>query len=458
MWEWLADRIGIVRLRQLLERVRHRLAFVPLVMTAVSVVAAQLFLLLDRSIGDKVLPGLFSTTVESARAILGTIAGGLITAFTLLISMMLVAVQLASGQFSPRSMRNWLSDTTLQRTVGVVMATTVFCLLGLRSARDFGDEAIIPNITVIVAVLAGIVSLVMVVRAVDHVTSNLQIGTVVRRICNETLTVIATASETHENPDIVAEARGEQPFPPIPTSAVVVESDRGGWVQQIDTAALTGALPRGSTAWVPVVYSDFVPIGSPLAWIEIPEPTLADATPEGHEDPEDEPDEDESLGSRVRSAFAIGDSRTMQRDIGFGLSQLADIAVRALSPGINDPQTAQDVIRHLGEVMLALWSHDEAPSRTSEDGRTIHHRAAGHGAHLRTAFDPIRHYGRSDPAVMLRLGLTIVDVAREVVRRKLPGSIQPLETFLDDVRTGCDDAQWLSREREAMQAVSISSD
>lgn len=443
MRSWLTRRVGVVRLRQIVDEARHRLAFVPLAMTLVAVVASQVTLLIDRAIDDGDLPGPLVTTVDGGRAILATIAGGLITAFTLLVSMMLVAVQLASGQFSPRTLRNWLGDATLRRAIGLVMATSVYCLLALRSIRQVGEDAFTPHLTVIVAVLLGVASLVSVVRAVDHVTKNLQVGTVAQRITDETIGVIESVagSFASEDPTVApATARARRPTGAagaVPESAIVVEADRSGWVQQIDAVALAEALPEGSTAWIDVVHGAYVLRGAPLLRVDL-----------GADD--DDPDE---LGGRIRSSFAIGESRTMQRDIGFGIAQLADIAVRALSPGVNDPQTAQDVIRHLGDVAVALWSFDEDPSVTVEAGRTIHRITTGHTEYLRAAFDPIRRYGRTDPAVMVAMARTIAEVRNEAVRRALPGPGAPLDEMLVEIAESADAATWLDRERDELLRV-----
>jgi uncharacterized membrane protein len=475
---WLAERIGIVRVRQLIEEFQHRLAFVPLVMTFVAVIASQLILLIDRRISDggNDLPALLATTIDSARAVLGAIAGGLITAFTLLVSMMLVAVQLASGQFSPRAMRNWLSDTVLRRTVGLVLATTVFCLLGLRSARDLGDDSIVPNVTVVVAVVLGVACLVAVVRAVDHVTTSLQISTVAKRISDETIAVIEAAGRRHggASPRVTPAARRaplergsyertRPEHPPIPAHAIVVEAGRCGWVQQIDATSLAEALPSESSAWIVVTHGAYVTSNSPLAWVELPSDrgnqrsdthrdTHSDQEPDQHDDQAEEQHAD-AIASGVRAAFALGDSRTMQQDIGFGIAQLADIAVRALSPGINDPQTAEDITRHLAEVLLALWAHDDEPSIVEEDGRTIRSEPAEKREHLLAGFDPIRRYGRSDPKVMLTLLRTVIEMRSEVIRRELPGPIKPFEDLVDDLVTTVDDTTWLERERLELRRV-----
>ena len=102
----------MVRLRQALDRLGHRLGFIPLVAIAAAVVAAQVMLAVDARLDDSDLPRVLETTVGSGRAILTAIAGGLISSVTLLLSLTLVAVQLASSQFSPRTLRNWTGDRT----------------------------------------------------------------------------------------------------------------------------------------------------------------------------------------------------------------------------------------------------------------------------------------------------------------------------------------------------------
>ena len=121
-----------VRLRQLLDQARHRLLFLPLLFVVAGIALSQSMLRIDRSWGDDDVPDILRTTVDSARSILTAISGGLITSITLLLSMMLVAVQLASSQFSPRTLRNWIGDRSQQAAIGFVLGTTVYCLLILR--------------------------------------------------------------------------------------------------------------------------------------------------------------------------------------------------------------------------------------------------------------------------------------------------------------------------------------
>jgi uncharacterized membrane protein len=212
----------------------------------------------------------------------------------------------------------------------------------------------------------------------------------------------------------------------IPDGAIAVVAPTAGWVQQIDVPTVLAALGAGSTGRVVVPLGGFATTDSPLLWVSSPDDDVdADALLEG---------------------FALGDTRTMQQDVGFGLIQLTDIAVRALSPGINDPSTANDIIVHLGNVLTALWERPIAAARTTEDGRTVISPPVGHANHLRRALDPIRRYGRADPLVTTTLMRMLGSLRAETLRRDLPGPIEPIETFIRDTLASADRSGWSTSE------------
>lgn len=448
VYQRLRNALGIVRLRQLIDQIRHRLSFIPGLYVIGAFLVAQLTLLIDRELSDEEFPQFLTTTVDSARSVFAAIAGGLITSITLLLSMMLITVQLASSQFSPRSLRDWLGDTYLKHTIGLALGTTVFSLVALRSTRSFGENGgeIVPHTSVILAVVLGVVSLFGVVRSVDHITQSLQIGSVARRIALSTIGVIETGDEVEagqrptqapSSAHPAADGDGEQTESMVPDS-MAIEAPTGGWVQQIRPASIISRLPDGATGHVVVPLGAFVPSGTPLMWVS------------------PSPPEDHACRTELLDAFALGDTRTLQQDIGFGIMQLTDIAVRALSPGVNDPSTANDVIVHLGDVMLALWSQPMADRRTSEDGRTLIRRQPDHEEHLRRAFDPIRRYGASDPTVMLTLVRTLQMVAAEIERRQLPGPTEPLAKMVDDTIDGADADGWAPYEIDQLESLARS--
>lgn len=412
----------MVRIRQLLEQIRHRLLFLPVLFVIGAVALSQVMLSLDDQWGDDDVPDIFRTTVDSARSILTAIAGGLITSITLLLSMMLVAVQLASSQFSPRTLRNWIGDRSQQAAIGFVLGTTVYCLLILRATRTFEDgDPLTPNASVLVGLVLGIGSLVAVVRSVDQLTNRLRIGSVASRILDDTVKIIERDERMMptEDPKIAPASRpvdGESDVE-LPDDAYPVIASASGWVQQIDVeTALTGA-PEGSTLYLPQAVGSFVFPDAPIAWVW-PEPDDAGRC-------------DETVGHSV----AIGDTRTMQQDVGYGIVQMVDIAIRALSPGVNDPNTASDLVAHLGVTMLKIWERPIAPTRQERDGRIVIRRNLDHADYLHAAFDPIRRYGAGDPDVASTVIRTLSTLRSEVIRRQLPGPLVPIDQVIEQMVT-----------------------
>lgn len=409
----------MVRIRQILNDTRHRLIYVPLVSIVLALVLSQITLRIDARVDEDQLPRVLQTTVESARTMLSALAGGLISSVTLLLSLMLVAVQLASSQFSPRTIRNWIGDRILQRAIGVVLGTVVYCLGILRETRTLSEgNALTPHLSVIVAVVLGIVSLIAVVRSVDHLTNRLRVGSVASGIMKETVALIesddrlALVDSPAPIPAVATGGAGLKPSPP--DNAVAVTANKSGWIQQIDTKAIMAATPRGSTVYITTAVGAYSFPTAPLAWI----------SPHA--------DHDDVIDSVV-AAIALGDSRTMQQDIGFGILQMVDIALRALSPGVNDPNTANDLIVHLGVVLLALWERPIAQEVQESDGRTIVSNELTHSDYLHAAFDPLRLHGASDPQVAATMVRTLATLHSETQRRELPGPTGPIESVVAQI-------------------------
>ena len=442
----------LVRIRQWTDRLRHRLSFVPGLYVLGSIVLVSVLLRIDRDLDDRSLPDVLTTNAASARSLFAAIAGGLITSITLLLSLMLVTIQLASSQFSPRSLRDWLGSSHIQNTIGLALGTAVFCLLGLRSTGIVGDQEgqVVPNITVLAAVILGVAALFAVVRSVDQLTDSLRIGAVAQRIADDTTTVVRRSDEirTGEAPAI-APAR---PAPPaagsdddrssstaagaweVPPDASPVTTATAGWVQQVDVPTLLAALPDGVTGHVAVPLGSFAAAGSPLLW-------LTPAT------------DDDDVAAALREGFALGDTRTMQQDVGFGLVQLTDIAVRALSPGVNDPGTAEDIVVQLGDVLLSIWERPLASSVISEDDRCLVNPPVRHEDHLHRAIDPVRRYGRADPIVVSTIVRTMLMLRAETTRRGLPGPVAPIDDMIEATATTADHTAWSARERSEIERL-----
>ncbi len=429
-----------VQIRQALNQIRHRILFIPVLCVLVAIPTSQGSLYLDRHLADDRLPQILETTLDSGRAILTTIAGGLIASITLLLSMMLIVVQLAGSQYSPRTTRDWLGDRSQQWAIGLVLGATVFCLLTLREIRSFSEgEALTPHISVIASLVFGIGSLVAVVRSVDHLANGVRLGAVASGITTETVALIQGEERlsAFEKPDSTPAGQRitQEHDEARPADAVAICAPTAGWIQQISEARVLEVLPEGSTAHIVAVIGGFTLPHAPMMWVW-PEP-------------------DVDIVEQLEAAVAIGDSRTMQQDVGFGILRLVDIAVRALSPGVNDPNTANDIIVHVGVILLALWELPEAPDRHVSDGRTVIRTDPDHAEYLHSALDPIRRYGSGDPTVVLTMLRTLHVLLAEVHRRELPGPTEPIETLIEHL-AAIDFDDIAPHDQHAIESIQIS--
>jgi uncharacterized membrane protein len=166
----------------------------------------------------------------------------------------------------------------------------------------------------------------------------------------------------------------------------VVRSNESGWIRQVDIDACLAAAPRGSVTALAIRNGSFVAAGQPICTIW-PAPHDADAT-----------------DAAIRGALTLGVTRMMLEDTEFGIRQLVDIALRALSPGVNDPSTAYDAVVHLGDVMRDLLWRDLAPLVRVSDGRRLVAAAdLAHEDYVERAFDQIRSSAASHPAMVAAL-------------------------------------------------------
>lgn len=423
----------LIRLRAAWESFRSNLFFVPLLLLLVGGALAQLMLWVDVRIeaDGTVLPEIFRSTVDSARALLSTIATATITVAGIAFSVSLLLFQLASSQYSPRVLHGLFRDTFTKRVLGLVVATFTYCLLVLRAVRgqiEEGGAPIVPNLSVIVALLLGILSILAIVAFINHTAHSMDATDLIRRITAETRAQVERLAEPPEESD----GDPEPAAPQAPEGAFEVAASRDGWVQQIDDRGLLAATDEGSTIRVETFPGDFVPRGAVLCYVW-PEP----------EDPR-------HATREVREAIHLGRTRTMQQDLAFGLRQLVDVALRALSPGINDPTTAGEVISHLGGILRDILVRDLPPGfRSDGRGRRLFYPyRVDHGRLVELAFEQIRQAGASQPAVVRRLLDTLGPLARHVeesgyadraamVRQQARKALQALATHQpleDDLR------------------------
>ncbi len=369
------------------ERVRASLFVVPMLCVIGAIALAETTILVDDAIGTQAadLPLGLTSTVESARAVLSTIAGATITVAAIAFSVSLLTIQLASSQYSPRVLTGIFRDPFNKGVIGVVVGTFTYCLIVLRSVRSAVEQqgdAFIPNVSVAIGVILGIASILAVIAFIDHSAHTMDISEILHDVTGDAVEAVG-----RDWSEAGFEPREEQEPDTLPQSdGFVVRSDRDGWVQLIDLAALMGVVPDQGTMRVEIAVGRYVVCGAPVCTIW-PAPVQGD-----------------DAERAVRRAVRVGETRTLQQDASYGLRQLADVALRALSPGVNDPTTAQDAIFHIASVLRAFLDLDEPVRDLGRDGRRlVLAQAGGHAELVGLAYDEIRRAAASQPAVSIYL-------------------------------------------------------
>ena len=383
-------------------QVRDSLWFVPGVMTICGALLAVLITEIERrgfALEGAIGAWVFGGGAEGARGVLAAIASSLITVTGVVFSVTIVALQLASSQYTPRLLRDFTADRANQLVLGVFIGTFTYTLLVLRTVRE-ADEgaAFVPGISVTVAIILAILNIGVLIFFIDHSARSIQVSTILARVTRRTLHDI----ERRFPADV-----GEPASPPPQLDAAnlswPVEADRSGYLQHVDARSLFNSGHAGGYLIVmEVEVGAFVLRGEPLARIRGEAPTAASI-------------ED------VRSAFVLGSQRTPGHDVEFGIIELSDIAVKALSPGINDPTTALHCIDRLAEVLVFLGRRADPDPIRSETGAV--HFVARHrsfDAISRRAFEPIREFGGGQPIIVRPLLHALLRIRDRVPEAKRP--------------------------------------
>jgi uncharacterized membrane protein len=421
-----------LRTHAIRDRLRASLLFLPALMLLASIAVEVSVSALDRRFpGTAELPFVLALAPDAAISLLTTIAGATITTAGVVFSILVVSLQLASGQFSPRVLRGFYRDRLGQVLIGLLMSTFGYCVLALSRIDTSADLA--PGLTLVVALLLALASIVTIVAYLDRISRHQYVGEITERIARETLELI------DELP-----ARAERLGSPVPAPdtgtlgpAFVVPSRTDGWVQQMSTAVMLAAVPPGSVLRPETRVGAYVVRGGPLASVWPPPP--------------DPP----AVAAVVSDAVIVGSARTMQQDIDFGLRQLNDIALRALSPAVNDPTTAVEVTLRLASVMRRLLLTDLPAQSVADDADRVLLTPwdLDHHEYIRHAFDQLRHVAAPQVAVSAAVVRTLRMLGEACEDRGRDELLPSLRRQIDLTLEGCAVAGLLPTDLETIKAA-----
>lgn len=387
------------RLTALWERIRTSFWFVPTLMCIGAAVLAQIMLGIDAwlSSSDLVQIGwIYGGSPEGARALLSTVASSAITVAGTTFSITIAALTLASSQFGPRLLRTFVRDTGNQAVLGTFVATHLYCLLVLRTIRGLEDLRVVPDLSVTVGVGLAVASLGVLIYFIHHVATAIRADRVVAAVSRDLDHTIARLFPSELGQSTPTEGGAELPAD-FAEQACPIHAPRDGYVQVVDEESIF-SLATNQDLLLRLVQRPgcFVVAGETLI-MAYPIERISD-----------------ELRTQLQATFVLGGERTGQQDTTFALHQLAEVAARALSPGINDPFTAMTCIDRLGAAICRLANQPlPDPRRYDKAGRLrIVADPLSFGDLLDAAFEQIRIYGRDNVIIMGHLLGAIEQIGR----------------------------------------------
>jgi uncharacterized membrane protein len=379
----------IERLRLYWSFIRASLWFVPLLMSIAAVALAILLLTWPGMPGDSATEFwlLYSGDGDNARQLLAALLSGMITMSSLIVSITVVVLTLAAGQLGPRMVRNFMGDWPTQVVIGLFIATILYLLVVFRTIGD-ASAASVPHLAVSAGTGLSALCMFVLLFYVHRLARSIMYDNAVRNVAAELVETI----ERLANGDDAADPGAVAP----PGDAAWFGLGRDGYIQVVEFDRVVEEAHRAeAVVWLAVRPGDYV-----LArgrHVAVAPPSACG----------------EELMSAVRGAVVLGAERTPTQDLEFGIRQLVEIALRALSPGINDVFTAIAVIDNLTSALARLFAHPLEPVvRHDEEGRVrVHCTVMDYEAMVRAAFDQIRHAGQTMPAVLVRLAGAVEHLA-----------------------------------------------
>ena len=383
-------------LQKILDGIRQSLWFVPAVWVILCGAAAFGMVALDAAAPDvdSQLPLVFGGGPEGARGLLSAIASSMITVVGVVFSITIVALQLASSQYSPRVLRNFMRDRASQITLGSFIGVFVYSLLVLRTVRSEADgrDEFVPAFAVTGAVILAVVAVGMLVYFIHHIATRMQVSYITAAVARETIEEIdrqAQARQDHgAGPDSI-----ERPD----ERGVIVRASQSGYLQYVETDKLV-ELARERDLVIRVTTK-------PGAWVQRHAPLF-----------EVWGDDGDGLEEELRDLVSVGDERVVFQDPQFGLQQLVDIAVKALSPGVNDPTTARNALHRIVEILVAAGRArlTAAEHRDAEGRIRVWSPRPDFAELLRVSFEEVHHFGHEIPSVTRSIGEALDAIASAV--------------------------------------------
>lgn len=356
------------RLRKWFYDLNTNLLFLPAVELLALLGAGVVLPIIERKFADTALGTVsrwLATEPASAQLLLATVAGAVMSVVSVVYSILLVALSMLSMQFSTRVLAGFMRDRLSRVVLGLFVGTFAYCLAVVWTTTS--EPRFVPGIAVTVGLGLALVSLAALVRFIDHIVRSIQANVLVDRIAAEAEAVLDA---------VFPQGRGASVNPGADGLSHVIRSDRSGYIQLVDG---DGLLASGLRVRLLRPNGGFVAQGAELLAVSAP-----------------------CDGAEMLACVDIGPERTMQDDAEFGFRQVVDIALKALSPAVNDPSTAATVVDHLGRLLLRVVNRPLGGVVSRSGSAELWVPQPSFADLLNLSMEQIRQYAASDMAVSLR--------------------------------------------------------
>lgn len=381
----------ITKLRHWWQEMQSSFWFLPAVMVLDAVVLATLLIILDASVDLQVVerwPLLFGAGAAGARGLLTAVASSMVTVAGVVFSITIVALSLTSSQYTSRVLRNFMRDRVNQVVLGIFVGIFAYCLVVLRTIRGGDEGAFIPPLAVLTGLILAFVGIAVLIYFIHHISKSIQASFIIATAAQETLAAVdqlfsqELGESAEEDTDgYLVKSFAEQAWSAVPAR-------KTGYIESIDSDALLNLARK---------YQTIVRMEHGIGEFVVEGTSLISVAKRGGVD--------DATTDELNGVYVIGRQRVVEQDAAFGIRQIVDIAMKALSPGVNDTTTAVICVDYLTAILARLATRRITASHWMDDQRELRVMARGPSFEslLNEAFDQIRQNAESNVAILLRM-------------------------------------------------------
>ncbi|HSP48259.1 MAG TPA: DUF2254 domain-containing protein [Clostridiaceae bacterium] len=373
-------------LRRYLDRVKNSIWLYPTVYSIIAIILALSVIIIDGEFlfdFKSYIPEVMITSSELARMVLSLIAGAFITIMTFTFSTTMIVLTMYSSQFSPRVVENFLNDNSTMKSFGIFVSGFIYSIISLLFIREsISDSSVISGSIGVVYIIVGLVNFII---FINNVATHVQASNLIDRLFEESLSRMGEYKDRIKACRIV-------PRDEVNTykKNLSINSPQNGYIQEVDYKGLIKTAKETRT----VMFLD-----------KVAGQFLTDRTEVITLYYDNSSDLKDDLEERIHRSLLIGDQRTEKQDFSFSLQKIVDVALKALSPGINDPNTAIHCIRILGVLLRNMAELENGYVLVEDEGEegALYYEGYDFDVILSASFNQIIHYGKEDVSVTIAL-------------------------------------------------------